>query len=348
MSVVAALFATKILFTGVVGFVPSAKNDHLVRVIAPNGRVPNNFERSNKIPSHTAYILFRMADLETDSPRKADYTFITDGVRYGVVAVESEYLKLGGNFRREALEYEREPVPPGDDAPTSQNADSLYWMFDHDRAVTEPLSVDPSLLIAKPAPEKVTLRLNLDYGTFKAEPASISRKFSFISSSNLTCQSVARAVVATLADGGQESNTLLTISSTPFRGTDAKPVLRFARKKADGDLRIVIGNEPLGELERSIDLLLPAPAPATPAVAPTAEMVKATAEHDAHMAAAEGGRRHMLLMKRILDKCSPDPFVPVKVDAALCVNGMYTGEMSPPQGQSGGCSPSKVSVADPN
>jgi hypothetical protein len=335
MLAAAVLFAVKVIYTGVVPVVPSAANTRLVRVVVPNGRVTNQNSPAD-VPSHVAYVMFDMKDLVLPS-RQPDFTFTSNDPvtrQFGVILINSEFLALDGNFVKPELDFEQEPAL---DAvrPDGSNSASLHWMFNYTQNGVQLPALDTRVLLQQPDPEKVTLRMDLDFGSFAVEPDTISDKFAFIVSDDGECQSLARAVSLKMPSDVKFDRNELTLASTPFRGEVARFPLRLSRLRTDGDLKIVIGHEPVKELELSADLL---DANTKPLAA-------------AHIAAHPPGqlRRHMLLVQRLLTVANPPIFTPTRIPADQCtmLGKVKDSGNSGPQGMTGGCNPPVMPAADP-
>lgn len=322
MSTTALILVTKILLTGIIPFVPSAKDPHLIRVVVPNSRIPTPDESSLGITGHAAYVIFRFDDLQPGS-RVPDVVFTdANGQRYGIVWLESEFLTVDGNFKRDPLQFNLNTSNVAGDAPDSTDGTSLHWLYDAGHAGTSPPIIDRALLTKTPDPAKVTVRMNLRYGVFAVEPSGVDSSTRFIVNAQNHCQALTRAVSVTLQPVKGDEPAALTITSTPFRGKDAaKPI----KLKNDSDLMVLIGNEAINDVVASVEVFNPMP-------------------HDSTMTASyvDGPSAHVQLANRLLK--SGNVAVLTRIPVSLCVNGMFShGNF----GKNGGCSPLLLPPGDP-
>ncbi|HXH93454.1 MAG TPA: hypothetical protein VNN25_17865 [Thermoanaerobaculia bacterium] len=267
----AALFTTKVMLTGVLLLVPSAKNNHLVRVIAPNGSIQHL-----GLPTHVSYVMFNIDNWDP-SGRKPDF-FVsrpdpndpTHMANFGVCEIDKEYLEATGSFTQSPL---CQPTPSSfalapcnltarrtDQAFPSvinenlvTNQDSLQWLFDFSRANPDIAShISDDVLQVKPATGKASLRMDLKFGEMRVLPNSFDLHYAYRLTATGTCQALARAVVVNL-ENSQDPSTL-TLTSTSFSGSVTQLPLKLSA--STGDLAVLIGNEPLESIPMSVDFLL--------------------------------------------------------------------------------------------
>jgi hypothetical protein len=321
----AAQLATKVLLTGILTLVPSAKNPHLIRVVAPNARVATDDEAAHQIPSHVTYVMFDMDDLVTSDPevsRQPDYEVRGKDVngivvRKGVCLIKGEYLQVGPFS-----------APGGADVAQTFPKELLHCCTAADG---KEIAIDPDVLSQTPDPDRVGLRLDLYHGVLGNENASIDPDSGTeLKTSSTACTKLTRLLSVTMPTSGPAAT--LTIKSTPFTGSLRQLPLLLKRDAADGDLVVMIGNEPPPDLEKTIDFLID---PSRP-------------QRSDHTMLS-------VLHQRILNHLTTDPdiFIPTRLVAAIetCVNGRITVTHPLPDGVAGKtdtCNPAGGYPQDPN
>jgi hypothetical protein len=309
----AVILSAKVMFTGVLALVPSKKDHHLIRVVAPNGRVPDLAEAG--IPAHVAYVMFMLDDLASKNPkesRQPDFVIARkDGVVVGVCLIKGEYLQAG-------------PFSSTATAPDiDEGLPAEIFECCRDPQDTHDVPLDPSVLKKSPDPTRVGMRIDLAHGDLGNERASIDPTASYIVKGDRSCRSLTRLISATLKEAAPQ----LTIRSTPFQGSAEQTPL-LLKSKTGGELRVLIGNEPLGDLEPTSDFL-----------------VDPNSEQPAH--SMDIRPPHMRLLRRLTQGMQL-VLTPEIIAFARCVSGVAL----PPTDNGGGgkpdvCNPTGIRPADP-
>ena len=339
----AALLATKLMFTGVLLLVPSAKDNHLVRVVTPNGAIPHL-----GLPTHTSYVMFNIDNWDP-SGRKPDF-FISRPdpndptrahmVNFGVCVIDKEYLDASGSFTpsplcqptpssfgvapcSQATARTDQPFPAVTSPSLIPDQDSLHWLFDF--SVANPdisAHISDDVLRQKPTTGKTSLRMDLRVGEMRVLTRSFDLHYAYQLTPKGSCQALARAVVVNLEN--TRAPATLTLTSTPFGDSTTQLPLKLSA--STGDLIVLIGNEPRDSIPMSLDFLV------TDSVARAHED---TTDHE----------------QRIRDLLVGVPMLitPAEIPAGVCQNG-YSPQITPNTASGGGgtCNPGGTSPTDPS
>ena len=342
MLTAAVLLATKITlaFTGVTLLVPSVADSHLVRVVTPNGQTMTH----SGVPKHFAYVMYTMKDWKaanTDSlGRRPDLIVIdpVDGMRFGVSFIKGELLDIGGSFdtseklcKPTKSEFEIEPCfdasiglvkPfPGMTSPTTTSESSLHWLLDWSRGNPDIVDrLDPDVLQDKPSSTHVSMRMNLAYGRMMVLPTSFDLRYAYRYNEHGACQALARAVIVEMK--GTSNSSTLTFTSRPFSNGTVPLPLKLA---ASGDLAVLIGNEPVDNLQMSVNL------------------IRGRKPSELH----QDTTGHMRLLEDLL--LSGGLVRPAEIPAGACQMGMSPSVSPTDAGSDGGtCNPNGMPAKDPN
>lgn len=330
----ALLLATKLMYTGVVVLVPSAKDPSLVRVVVPNGRIPQG-----SVPAHVPYVMFRM-DQWVRTSRTPDLIFEDplNGLQFGVCILDEEYLAVSGSFQSTALCKPTEslfpvttcrdpkpsvakPFPKVELESLFTEEDSLHWLLDLGYANPNiQTKIKDDVLQQKPQNHDVAMRMDLTAGRLTVVPESFDLHYGYRLNAAGTCQALARAVVVTVDDSSNPST--LELTSTSFTGTGKELPLQLSA--SSGDLVVLFGNEPAPHVQQAVNIYLGA---------------RPSVHH-------EDTTDHLQLIKRLLVPGTPLN-VPREIPAGACQNGRSPATTGGAGGDGGTCNPSAMPATDP-
>lgn len=312
------------------GFAPSAKDEHLIRVIVPNGQLADELQENNRIPPHVAYIVFDMADhVGVADNRQPDDKIEAGGRTFGVVRITNEYLTIDGTFARRPLTYDPNVFMPSE----AKRGDLFSYCGAYEG---NPVQLDPRVLRWNPDRQRVAMRMNLRYGSFAPvrdsfDPQSDLRDVVRL---DLRCTFLAHVAALQLEPTGEVAR--LTFHSKKFPSGTKLRSLKLARKRTDGDLAVLVGNEPAEDLKASVAFL-----------EPSASGSHAEGAHQQGVAEPP----HVLLVQRLLTPgLLAGLFIPRQITSSECPEGdgyvsqvVYKG----PIGKSPTCIPIGFGFADP-
>lgn len=303
-------------------------------MVVPNGTVP-----FKSVPSHVAYVMFDMRNLDPDpSGRKPDIVFTASGLKFGVCLINQELLKVSGTFARTplcqpthssfAIADCASPQPNVAEAfPTVTNElaaaqDSLQWLLEVGTANAGIESkIDKDVLQDTPKPGRVALRMNLTAGKMTVAKRSFDFRFAYQLQADGTCQALAKAVIITMDDVNTPST--LSFESTSFDGITKHPVLKLV--SSTGDLAVLIGNEPPADVEMSVSILRGTPL---------------SSHH-------EDTTNHMMLVANLLSDTATELVLPAEIPAGACQRGHSFSTPAEPTGDGGTCNPHGMPAMDP-
>lgn len=244
----AASIVVRILITGIVAIVPSAKDKDLTRLIAPRHVHLDDRTHHPTIPDHFAYIeVLQDNYVESGSVRKPDFRFTNGAVQRVVFLLKSEEVKLLSVPANTTL-TRNTTVPTDPLAPVSDvEKTSTFYKLHMSRLCPNCTTLVNDYFDVMKNPDKVSARMDLRGGHETVMPPNVKEVWH--AKDSMIRQPLAQEVVYTFAMPAGDQR-LQFIEAPAFVGDTA----RTSEIRLTGNpIEVRFGNAPLTSILRLDD-----------------------------------------------------------------------------------------------